>query len=195
MPNVKLPFDNLAMFSVDPLHSVSPYLLTAVLSVMLISAMATVFSSSSIASALYLVVHLLGVACLFALLGAHFLALAQVIVYAGAIMVLFLFVVMLLNSKLEPSGSRWFSIVFGGLSVVLFLLIISSKRSYFISKSQTDYVDVFGSASAIGRLLFNEYTFIFEILSLVLLIGLTGATALARKHRQDSLVNNNSKDK
>jgi NADH-quinone oxidoreductase subunit J len=138
-----------------------------------------------IASALSLIGVMGALAVLYLQLGAEFLAAAQMIVYAGAIMVLFVFVIMLLNAGAEPEGkpgSRWARFA-GMFMMAAFLGIVS-----FIIEAQlpptagvTFGAWVGGTAQEIGILLFTTYLLPFEVTSVLILIALVGAIVLARK--------------
>ena len=134
-------------------------------------------------SALSLVVVMGALAGLYLLLGAEFLAAIQVIVYAGAIMVLFVFVIMLLNAGQEEHtrGSK-IALLFG----VPALIVISVLTTWLALKSEPSakLVQVgalYGSAQEIGRLLFNDFLLPFEITSVLILIAIMGAVVLARR--------------
>jgi NADH-quinone oxidoreductase subunit J len=151
--------------------------------VALASALVAVSHRSPVVNVLSLVVTFFCVAVNYALLGANFLAAAQILVYAGAILVLFLFVVMLLNAPTEPAAlqPRPFQRVVGFLlaasAAVGGLLLVSAVRL----TTQGRPVD--GSAIALGRLLVGPYLFAFELISVLLLGSLVGALVLVkRKH-------------
>jgi NADH-quinone oxidoreductase subunit J len=134
-------------------------------------------------SALSLVVVMGALAGLYLLLGAEFLAAIQVIVYAGAIMVLFVFVIMLLNAGEEEHtrGSK-IALLFG----VPGMLIIAILTTWMALKSQPSARTVgvgslYGGAKEIGRLLFGNFLLPFEITSVLILIAIMGAVVLARR--------------
>jgi len=128
---------------------------------------------------------LFSVAGIFLLLEAYFLAVVQVIVYAGAIMVLFLFVIMLLNLQKETKFLSFsnpnillvslFSILF--LGFILTLIAGSAK----LLSSGTEYYSELGSVENIGITLFTKYLLPFEITSLLLLVALVGAVILSKR--------------
>ena len=132
-------------------------------------------------SALYLILTLFAVAALFALRQAHFLAAIQVIVYAGAIVVLFIFVIMLVNvpeNKLPVERItvlRVLGVVAAGLLVVEGVIL---ARRFAPSEAST--VDA-GSVQAVGKALFTDYLLAFEITSVLLLAAMIGAITLAKK--------------
>jgi NADH-quinone oxidoreductase subunit J len=134
-------------------------------------------------SALSLIVVMSSLAVLYLLLGAEFLAAAQVIVYSGAIMVLFTFVIMLLNAGKEQRthGSKLAYIAgFPGAAALLGLLafIFISRRDDFGQARLGDYLATTGDLS---RVLFKDLLLPFEVTSVLILIAILGAVALARK--------------
>jgi NADH-quinone oxidoreductase subunit J len=143
-----------------------------------------VVQTHPITSALSLIGVLGSLAVLYLLLGAEFLAAAQVIVYAGAIMVLFIFVIMLLNAGGETRRSRSFAVELVGAPLLIVLL---GMLAYFVQKlapgSPTVHFGGFkgGTATEIGRALFTQYLLPFEVVSVLILIAILGAIVLARK--------------
>jgi NADH:ubiquinone oxidoreductase subunit 6 (subunit J) len=135
---------------------------------------------------LALVVHLLSLASLFLLLRAEFLAAAQVIVYVGAVMVLYLFVVAYIgdDDPLRTAGSpslRWASALFAGaLFVELAIAILGSGLSV-LGEQGTGYFNGFGTPAQMGRLFLTEFLLAFELASLLLLVAAVGAVVLARR--------------
>jgi NADH-quinone oxidoreductase subunit J len=134
-------------------------------------------------SALSLIVVMASLALLYLLLGAEFVAVVQIIIYAGAIMVLFVFTIMLLNAGVEEHtrGSR-VAIMFG----VPGLLVLGSTIAWVLTKhnATTDSLAIgqtYGSAQGVGRLLFHEFLLPFEITSVLILIAIMGAVVLARR--------------
>ncbi len=143
-----------------------------------------VLQTHPIGSALSLIGVMGSLAVLYLLLGAEFIAAAQMIVYAGAIMVLFVFVIMLLNAGGEVTAGRSFLARFLGLPI---LVILVGAVSYVIFRTFPDSPAVHfgsftgGSAKHIGRELFTAYLLPFEITSVLILIAILGAIVLARK--------------
>ena len=147
-----------------------------------------VFGRNPLYCALSLVVVFLITAVLYVMLHSPFLAVLQVIVYAGAIMVLFVFVIMLLNlsSRREsgegregaPSGSkRVIAVVLGSVLVAQIALL-----AFFLTRGDSP-VDVFeGTPQALGRSLFQNYIIPFEMAGILLLVAIVGAIALTRRH-------------
>lgn len=140
-----------------------------------------------LSSAFSLILHLLAIAGLYALLGAHFLAVSQVVVYAGAIMVLVLFVLMLLNLKSE-SGRRIGiirSALTVGIGLIIFLTVAGPMIAHFDSLAPATLAENIkrseGGVEAIGQVLYTDYVLQFELSSLVLLVGVVGAVMLAKR--------------
>jgi NADH-quinone oxidoreductase subunit J len=134
-------------------------------------------------SALSLIVVMGSLALLYLLLGAEFVAAVQVIIYAGAIMVLFVFTIMLLNAGVEErtKGSR-VALMFG----VPGLLVAASVLGWVLTtripnSGSLALAGTYGSARDIGRLLFHEFLLPFEVTSVLVLIAIMGAVVLARR--------------
>jgi NADH-quinone oxidoreductase subunit J len=137
--------------------------------------------SHPINSALSLIVVMVSLAVLYLLLGAEFLAAAQVIVYAGAIMVLFTFVVMLLNAGREERtmGSRtWRAVGFPAATVILGVLATVILRAQGLGVARLS--DGITSTEDLSKVLFTELLLPFEVTSVLILIAILGAVALAR---------------
>ncbi len=136
-------------------------------------------------SALSLIVVMTSLAVLYLLLGAEFLAAAQVIVYSGAIMVLFVFVIMLLNAGAETASFQVSRFVryLGIILLVAFLGLISFIIQAALPKTEGVVFGAFqgGTALEIGRKLFTSYLWPFEVTSVLILIAIVGAIVLARK--------------
>jgi NADH:ubiquinone oxidoreductase subunit 6 (subunit J) len=141
-------------------------------------------------SVLALVVHLISLAALFLLLRAEFVAAAQVIVYAGAVMVLYVFVVAYVGLQDEPWHSmgapggaalRGGAAVFGGAVAVELLIALLGTGLKGVDSRGAGYVPGFGSPGQIGDLLLTRFLFAFELASILLLIAAVGAVVLARR--------------
>ncbi len=137
--------------------------------------------SHPINSALSLIVVMTSLAVLYLLLGAEFLAAAQVIVYAGAIMVLFTFVVMLLNAGREDRtrGSRA-AVVVGFPSVVVLLGVAATLILHSENRGNTSINRGITSTAELSSVLFTKLLLPFEVTSVLILIAILGAVALAR---------------
>jgi NADH-quinone oxidoreductase subunit J len=146
----------------------------------IVTALALVFAKSPLRAALYLIASLCSVALLYVLLEASFVAAMQVLVYAGAIMVLFVFVVMLLN--LGPVGGRpvylSLSKMLGGLAVGYLAYRVASA-ALVIGSGAGKPID--GTVKHIGTLLLTDYLFGFEAVSVLLLVAVVGAVVLGMK--------------
>jgi NADH-quinone oxidoreductase subunit J len=150
-----------------------------------VSAISLVVQTHPISSALSLIGVMGALAVLYLLLGAEFIAAAQMIVYAGAIMVLFVFVIMLLNAGSERRiGGR--SRIVKWLGIPIFALFVG-LLSFIIQAFLPKTVEVkFGNFTAaggaeVGRSLFTTYLLPFEVVSILILVAILGAVVLARK--------------
>ena len=163
---------------------IDPILFLIFAAIAVMSAISLVVQTQPIASALSLIGVMGSLAVMYLLLGAEFIAAAQLIVYAGAIMVLFIFVIMLLNAGSEHGRSR--STFVKWLGIPLFAVFVG-LLSYIIQSHTPDSKPVmFGQFTQaagleIGRSLFTEYLLPFEVTSLLILIAIIGAVVLARK--------------
>ena len=140
-------------------------------------------------SALSLLIMFFHVAGLYVTLHAEFLAAVQIIVYAGAILVLYLFVVMLLNIKQDDRYHRQWPIagLIGGL--LLFEALVLSVAGYHAPAVATSDVAVIaqsGNTEAIAEVLYSTYLFPFEVASLILLVAMIGAILLAKRDLQEA---------
>ena len=134
-------------------------------------------------SALSLIVVMAALAVLYLLLGAEFVAAIQVIVYAGAIMVLFVFVIMLLNLPADEDGAdrlRWLKFIGIPLGLFFFVLVVATLWNVEPARG-TGAAPLVGSPQAIGHSLFTDYLLPFEVTSLLILIALVGAVIFAKK--------------
>jgi NADH-quinone oxidoreductase subunit J len=150
----------------------------------LISAVNVVLQRHPIASALSLIGVMGSIAVLYLLLGAEFIAMAQIIVYAGAVMVLFIFVIMLLNAGAEVrSGRSWTSRLLGVPALLAFIaLIVFFIRRGFAAAGYVKFGNfTAGSAQSVGYALFTDYLLPFEVTSVLILVAIVGAIVLARK--------------
>jgi NADH-quinone oxidoreductase subunit J len=157
------------------------------------SALGVVMSRNPVGSLLFMVATLASLAGIFVLLEAHFLAAVQVIVYAGAIMVLFLFVIMLLNLGHDyQKDLKWGAssvlafIVVGTLAGFLAKALGAGSTGDVMSSTGGRAIDAavseFGAVGAIARPLFTTYVVPFEITGILLLVAIVGALVLAKRH-------------
>ena len=147
------------------------------------SAVGLVLRRNPIHGALFLVVHLATLGAFFLQMRAEFLAAAQVIVYAGAIAVLFVFAIMVLIPGREETGpdplraQRWLAVPVGGL--LLIVLAVMLRSGLFRGAPATRTVS--GGVAAIGLELFTDYLYPFEVTSVLLLAALVGVIALTKR--------------
>ena len=140
------------------------------------------FSRNPVTSAMFLVLTIISMAGLFVLLHAFFLAAVQILVYAGAVMVLFLFVIMLLDLKEEERRKiKSFGLVTGLISVgaitaILLKVLVAARPGADLSAPTPD-----GDPAVLGRLLFTQYLLPFEVVSVLLLVAMVGVILLSKK--------------
>jgi len=141
------------------------------------------FSRNPVTSAMFLVLTIVSLAGLFVLLHAFFLAAVQILVYAGAVMVLFLFVIMMLDLKEEERRKiRKLGVVGGLISAGAILAIFLSsllKREALLGAVQSPAVE--GGTVPLAKLLFTQYLLPFEIVSVLLLVAIIGVVLLSKK--------------
>lgn len=164
------------------------FLILALISVA--AALAMLYSRNAIYSALFLIINFVTIAVFYLLLGAPFLAMAQVSVYAGAIMVLFLFVIMLLGAEqLRQSQTlNWQQPLAIGLGIVL---VVESMVVIFVRSNPKELLPSFasltaesGGPAAIAEVLFNKYLLPFEVTSILLLVAMIGAIVLTKGEKR-----------
>jgi len=151
--------------------------------VAIITALMVILHRNPVVCALSLVLHLCAVAVFFLLLQASFLFAVQVIVYAGAIMVLFLFVVMLLDPAGEGVAGRIGKLQLGLTlaGTVMLLLGVGRALPLVVGQQSGAVPEGFGQIHAMGRLLFTDYLFPFEVASVLLLVAMIGAMFMGRR--------------
>lgn len=147
------------------------------------AALGVVFQRTPVYSALSLILVLCALAVLYLLLAAEFLAVIQIIIYAGAIMVLFVLVIMLLNAGREtPSARSQLARWLGAPLIAAFfaeLLLVVWRRT---PTGSTSWAPSFSAGPAdVGRLLFRTYMLPFEVTSILILVAVLGAVVLAKK--------------
>ena len=151
------------------------------------AALGMLFANNAIYSALFLILNLSTIGVFYLILNAPFIAMAQITVYAGAIMVLFLFVIMLLSNEQlrRDTGSRWqrpLAIFLGMvlLGEVTYVMILKGAILPMVGSDPPN----FGNPASIGSLLFNQYLLPFEITSVLLLVSMIGAIVLTLGERR-----------
>ena len=165
-------------------------ILFLVLAVVAVStAIGMLLSRNAVYSALFLVLNFITVAVFYLLLGAPFIAMAQVTVYAGAIMVLFLFVIMLLGAEAIPGRPNWRTFIVPTLLAVIlageaaYLLITRARPlGQIVPPGETANDPL--TLQQLGMSLFQDYLLPFEITSVLLLVAMVGAIVLIRKERR-----------
>ena len=167
--------------------------------ILIASAFGVVWHKNPVKSALFLIAFFVGLAMTYALLGADFLAALQVLVYVGAIMVLFLFVIMLISvrdASFENFGSGWLK------NTLMFFLLVSFLLQFFVLLQIGDRPPppvnlstghslrlpsqeiISGNSEVISFHLFASYLLPFEVVSILLLVAVIGAVVLAKKDRR-----------
>lgn len=151
--------------------------------VAVLSALMVVFSKNPVYSVLYLIITFFCIAGHYILLNAQFLAAVHVIVYAGAIMVLFLYVIMLLNlnEEAEPHKSTLLKVA-AAICAGLFMIVLvgSLKGTEQMMKQQTTDPNV-GLVKNLGKVMFTDFLLPFEITSVLLLAAMVGAVMLGKR--------------
>lgn len=167
------------------------FAILAVVSV--VSALAVVFNKNVVHSALALLVNFGVLAVFYFMLNAQFLAVAQILVYAGAIVVLFLFVVMLLGAELGEQVTAWATgqnAMLVGLGLILLIIIGTALSGTPIGREgktgelTTELVAEFGQGEVIGSYLFTDYVLSFHLVAVLLSVGVIGVLWLAQQYKK-----------
>jgi len=161
------------------------YLFYLFAALMLGAAVMTVASRNAVTAAVWLIFSFINAAGIFALLSAPFLAILQVLIYAGAIMVLFLFVIMMLQGPVLPAereGRRFWKLALlaAPAAAIAVVLVGWVSRSGVTAFSDAGNASA-GTAERVAGLLLNRYLLAFELISIVLLVAIIGALALGRR--------------
>lgn len=164
------------------LNQVAFYLLSAIA---ILGAIGVVFLKSPVRAALALVANFFTLGLIYFMLGNQMIGISQIMVYAGAIMVLFLFVIMILKDQTPEDDKSLFQdrrFIFGLLSAIvicglIWALVINPTMQSFGGEMDRSY----GSPQAIGRSFFTTYVWPFEIISILLLVGIVGSIMLAKR--------------
>jgi len=141
-----------------------------------------IISKDQAHNALFLIVAFVCTGGLFGLLDAPFIAAVQIIIYAGAIMILFIFVVMMINLRkgLEPEKKKWtlyFAVIVAAVLVIELVLTLKGA----LQPAGSSAIAELGSPTDLGRLLFTKYLYPFEITSILIIAALVGAIVLVKK--------------
>jgi NADH-quinone oxidoreductase subunit J len=169
----------------SPQSIMSPLLFWTFALLMLVFGVAVVANRNPVASALSLVVSFLGLAALFMSLDAYFIGIIQVLVYAGAVMVLFLFIIMLLDLRAQEGRQNSWLALIGGITVALALLAqilyvihnLKSAQHAFPPLARSTFDDV----RNVGLLLFGSYNLPFQIIGVLVLVATIGVVLLSKR--------------
>ncbi len=162
--------------------SITQLLFWILSAVALVSALMVVTSKNPVYSVLWLIVTFFTISGHYILLNAQFLAVVNIIVYAGAIMVLFLFVIMLmnLNKDTEPQKNKWLKLVGAVAGGCLLLVLVAALRTTETRMTELATGDI-GLIQNLGKVLFNDYVVPFEISSVLFLSAMVGAVVMGRR--------------
>lgn len=147
------------------------------------SAVYFVFAKNPLYAILSLIVTFFSIAALYVLLNAQFLGIVQIIVYAGAIMVLFLYVLMMLNLNAKDESKKHNLLKFTGIisAGIIFVGMIGAYKGVAMTNATTDVDSQIGLTKNLGKLLFNEYVLPFELASILILAGIVGSVLIGKK--------------
>ncbi len=146
----------------------------------------TVTRRNPVTAVVSLVATFFGLAALYASMSAHFLAVLQVLVYAGAIMVLFIFVVMILNrEEVAPLALRPLRVLGVLGAVYLFVKFVEVVAVGLPNVVPPPPSDTFGTVAAVGDVLFKEFLYPFEAISVLLLVSIIGSVVISRSHQKE----------
>ena len=147
------------------------------------SAVYFVFAINPLYAILSLIVTFFSIAALYVLLNAQFLGIVQIIVYAGAIMVLFLYVLMMLNLNAKDESKKHNLLKFTGIisAGIIFVGMIGAYKGVAMTNATTNVDSQIGLTKNLGKLLFNEYVLPFELASILILAGIVGSVLIGKK--------------
>lgn len=166
------------------------FLFYAFATILVLAALRVITDRNPVHSALYLVLSFFSAAAIWMLLKAEFLAIVLVLVYVGAVMVLFLFVVMMLDINIEKMRegfwkSLWVAVPVG-LLIVFEMSAVMLRGFLAIDLHQSPNSGEIGSTKALGKLIYTDYIFGFEIAGVILLVAIIAAVALTLRKRKDT---------
>lgn len=160
-------------------------------SISIFSSILVVLSKNTVKSVLFLILSFVATACLWILLEAEFLAVTLVLVYVGAVIVLFLFVVMMIDQEFEiknVSISKYsIIIIFTSLGLLTLLLSLMNPYTYGADISIPEIHGGISNVKMLGNLLYKKYLLEFELAGLLLLVGMVAAIAVSFRGKQDRL--------
>ena len=162
--------------------SITQILFWVLATIALVSALMVVTSKNPVFSVIWLIITFFTISGHYILLNAQFLAVVNIIVYAGAIMVLFLFVIMLMNlsKDTEPQKNKWLKMAGAIAGGLLLLVLVAALRNTERSMAEMTTGDI-GLIQNLGKVLFNEYVVPFEISSVLFLSAMVGAVVIGKK--------------
>lgn len=171
-----------------------PTLFFLLAAVMVVSALGVIFNKNVVHSALSLLVNFGTLAVFYFMLNAQFLAVVQILVYAGAIIVLFLFVVMLLGADLGETVVTWINtrnailVVLGLILLTVLGTAVFENAIYGAAGDFTpEAVEQFGQVELIGSVLFTDYVLAFQLVAVLLSVGVIGVVWLARSQKKSDV--------
>lgn len=156
--------------------------------ILVIGAVRVITARNPVHAALFLVLSFFAAAAIWMLLKAEFLAIVLVLVYVGAVMVLFLFVVMMLDINLDKmrEGFWGYFPLATTIGVVIVIMMSSVLLANFKESSVPAISDTLGQTKPLGKLIFTEYVYAFEIAAVILLVAIVAAVALTLRRRKDT---------
>ncbi len=159
--------------------------------ILLVAAVSVVTARNPVHAALFLVLAFFTASAIWMLLRAEFLAITLVLVYVGAVMVLFLFVVMMLDVNLDRMREGFWSYLplgatVGILMVAEMVLVLGGRYFDFMLPRPKDYSITYSNTKELGRLLYTDYMYPFEIAAVILLVAIVAAIALTLRRRKDT---------
>lgn len=164
---------------------ITQFLFWALTAVALFSALLVITSKNPVYSVLWLIVTFFTISGHYLLLNAQFLAIVNIIVYAGAIMVLFLFVIMLMNlsKETEPQKNKWLKLAGAVAGGSLLLVLVAALRTTESRMAELGSGEI-GLIQNLGKVLFTEYVVPFEIASILFLSAMIGAVVIGKKEKR-----------
>lgn len=171
--------------------SISEILFYALAAVSLLSALMVITSKNPVYSVLWLIITFFSISGHYLLLNAQFLAIVNIIVYAGAIMVLFLYVLMLmdLRKEAEPQKNKWLKLAGAVAGGSLLLVLVAALRNADTRMAEINTGNI-GLIENLGKVLFTEYVVPFEIASILFLSAMVGAVVIGKKGKSSQATTN-----
>ena len=174
--------DNISFISMMEEYSMPSYFFYFFAAILILASLAVVLARNPLYNVLALVVAIFSLSCLFVLLEAFFVGMVLLLVYAGAVLVFFLFVIMCLNLNavalppVQQTSFRWL----GGMVGLMFLSSFGLAVQSFIKAQTMGASNIRGTIESIGKILFTDYLLPFELTSFLLLIAIFGIVSLAQ---------------